>query len=207
MSEGVHRSRPDVMTMSAGVVTAGATAQEAMAENSAVANRIVGALRAMAVESQDVRTSDLGVRAVFAEQDERRITISERKPRIIGYVATNKLEVRLRDLDRASAVIDAMIAAGANEVNGPAFSLADDSVARRQARQAAVAQAREEAEDYADALGMTIARVLRVSERSSWLEEGGPIVVTGGRSAGTPIEPGEIETHVTVWIDYALVSR
>jgi len=101
-----------------------------------------------------------------------------------------------------------MFLAGANTVGGPTFSLSDSKPAERQARTAAVAAALEEAETYASALNMRVGRVLRVSERGDFDEEGGEyIVVTGSRIRRTPIEPGELTTRVNVWIDYALVPR
>jgi|GEM_PF-5962352 len=79
--------------------------------------------------------------------------------------------------------------------------------ALQSARRLAIAAATEEAEEYADALGMRIARVLRVSERSARSGSDGYITVTGNRSSGTPIEPGDLETQVQVWVDYALAPR
>lgn len=202
---GTHASRPDVMRFEAGVVTTGRTAREASEANAALTRRLVDALRGAGIAASDVRTSNLSLLARFNDRDQR--SSEELEPRIVGYVARNSLEVRVRDVSRASAVLDSLVAAGGNEVRGPYFSLADDTPARRSARQQAVAAARAEAEDYAAALGMRIARVLRVSERSGRVGEGSPIVVTGSRIAGTPIEPGEIETEVRVWIDYALAPR
>ncbi|HYJ28849.1 MAG TPA: SIMPL domain-containing protein [Allosphingosinicella sp.] len=201
---GTQASRPDVMRVTAGIVTTGGTAREAAEANAAVARRIVEALRAGRISEADVRTSRLRISPRF-ERERNGSETSE--PRIIGYVANNQLEVRVRDLARSTAIIDALIAAGANEVSGPYFSLADEAPARRSARRLAVAAARAEAEEYADALGMRIARVLRVSERSARAGGEPSIVVSGSRISGTPIEPGEIETQVQVWIDYALTPR
>ena len=64
-----------------------------------------------------------------------------------------------------------------------------------------------QAETYADALGMRIARVLRVSERDTNIAEDGTITVTGSRVRPTPIEPGEIAAQAQVWVDYAVVPR
>jgi uncharacterized protein YggE len=210
-AEGIHRSRPDVMTITAGVVTTGATAQEALAANSQLAARLVEVLRSKGVEPRDARTSELSVEPRFEEltpEGQQRRELENRRPRIVGYVANNRLELRLRDLARASELIDALFGAGANYVRGPNFSLSDPSPAQRLARRAAVATAREEADTYAEALNMRIVRVLRVSERGEFEWEGGEqIIVTGSRIERTPIEPGELSTRVTVWIDYAMVPR
>lgn len=208
-AHGDHPSRPDVMTISAGVVTTAASAREAMAANSALAGRLIEAVRAHGIDPRDARTAELSVEPLLEDPDSDSTDRRDgRGPRILGYVATNKLELRLRDLARAPDLIDALFSAGANSVEGPRFSLADPAPAERLARRAAVAAARTEADTYAEALGMRVSRVLRVSERGTFEWEGNEtIVVTGSRIRRPNIEPGELTTRIQVWIDYALVPR
>ncbi len=206
-ADGRHRSRPDVMTITAGVVTTAPTAREALTANSALANRLVDVVRAKGIEPRDVRTAELSVEPRFEELG-RDGAERQNPPRILGYVASNRLELRLRDLSTAPDLIEALFAAGANSVQGPAFSLADPAPAERLARRAAVEAARVEAETYAEALNMRVSRVLRVSERGNFEWEGDDtIVVTGSRIRRPNIEPGELITRITVWIDYAMVPR
>lgn len=206
-AEGEYLARPDVMGISAGVVTTGATAREALAANATMANRLLAAVRASGVEPRDVQTSQLAVTPQFARErgggdDDDRVR------RITGYVARNSVLLRLRDLRKAPDIINALFEAGANEVRGPSFSFQDPAPALKAARRDAVAEARGEADTYADALGMRISRVLRVSERQSFERDSeGYITVTGSRIPATPLEPGEISTRVRVWIDYAMAPR
>jgi uncharacterized protein YggE len=204
-AEGEHLDRPDMMSLSAGVVTTGRSAKEAMTANATMANRLLAAVRQAGIEPRDVQTSRL---TVAPQYDRERDGEESSVRRITGYVARNSLGLRLRDLGKAPDIVNALFEAGANEVNGPTFSLQDPEPALKAARVAAVAEARSEADTYAAALGMRIARVLRVSERSSFEgEDAGYITVTGSRIPLTPLEPGEISTRVRVWIDYALVPR
>lgn len=202
-AEGTDKRRPDVMTITAGAVTTAPTAREALDRNNALAAKLIESLRAHGIAAGDVRTSELSVDpTVDTDEAERQ----HRDPRIIGYVAKNNLEVQLRDLSRAAEAIDALFTAGANSIQGPRFSLADPKPAQKAARQSAVAAAREQAETYAAALGMRVVRVLRVSEHGGFdndREES--IVVTGTRIRRTNIEPGDLSTRITVWIDYALL--
>ena len=203
---GEARSRPDVMTITAGVVTSGASAREALASNSALANRLIEAVRAAGVPTADVRTSELSVSPRFA--DDSRRESEDRPPRILGYVASNQVELRLRDLAKAPQIVESLFQNGANQVRGPSFSLSDPKPARAAARRDAVAAATEEATAYADALNMRIVRVLRVSERGDPRgEENNSIIVTGSRVSRTPIEPGETTTSLTLWIDYAMAPK
>ncbi|HEX8469174.1 MAG TPA: SIMPL domain-containing protein [Allosphingosinicella sp.] len=206
-AEGEHLARPDMMGITAGVVTTGRTAKEALAANNAQANRLLAAVRQNGIEPRDVQTSELSVAPQFARDDgdgddEGRVR------RITGYVARNRLSLRLRELRKAPDVVNALFEAGANEVQGPNFGLSDPAPSLRAARRAAVAEARAEADTYAEALGMRVARVLRVSERGpSDREDGNYITVTGSRIPSTPLEPGEVSTAIEVWIDYALAPR
>jgi uncharacterized protein YggE len=205
-ADGEATSRPDLMGISAGVVTTGRTAKAALAANNVLANRLLDVVRAQGVAPRDVRTEELSVKPQFDKTDEQRANDEDRSPRIVGYVATNRLTLTLRDLGKAPDIVNALFESGANNVRGPSFGLSDPTPARREARRAAVAAARAEADDYAAALGMRISRVLRVSERGAFDEEdGNMITVTGSRIPPTPLEPGEIRTRIQIWIDYAMV--
>jgi len=202
-ADGEYRTRPDMMTIEAGVVSSGPTATRALAANSALAEKLLGAVRTQGVEPRDVQTSELSVSPVM---DDDRAERENREPRIIGYTARNTIELRLRDLGRAPDIINALFEGGANKVTGPTFSLSDPKPAQRQARAAAVSQAREEAEVYAKAFGMRIARVIRASERGNFeYDVGNSIVVTGSRIPRSNVEPGELTTRVNLWVDYALL--
>ena len=210
-AEGTHRTAPDVMTITAGVVTTETTARRALAANNELATRLVEAVRAQGIQPRDVQTSELSIvpqLEQLSDEAAERAERENRRPRILGYVATNNLEIRLRDLSRAPDIMDALFSAGANSVQGPRFSLAEPRPAERLARHAAVAAAREEAETYAEALNMRVVRVLRVSERGDFDWEGGEVItVTGSRIRRMPIEPGELTTRINLWIDYALAPR
>lgn len=205
-AEGEATSRPDMMAITAGVVTPGSTAQGALSANSEMVKRVIDVLRRSGIEARDVRTSNLEVEPRFAGDERERAHREGRAPRIMGYVAENSLRIRFRDLARAPAIIDALFAAGANRVDGPYFALQDPLQAERAAERAAARNAREEAEHYAALFGKRVSRVLRISERRSWTDDTSEsIVVTGGRT-DTPIEPGEITSKATLFVDYILVE-
>jgi len=204
---GETRTRPDVMTITAGVVTSGPTGREALASNSLLANRMIAAVRAAGVRLEDVQTSELSVSPQFADEDDDN-RARNRPRRILGYTARNEVELRLRDLATAPRIIESLFENGANEVRGPSFSLSNPKPAEALARRDAVAVATEEAATYADALNMRIVRVLRVTERGNPdREEGRYITVTGSRIRTAPVEPGELTTSVTLWIDYAMAPK
>jgi hypothetical protein len=206
-AEGEAKSRPDMMTITAGAVSTGATAQEAMRAGTALTERMIAAIRRGGVEPRDVRTREMRVFPRFGEGENERADSEARPPRIRGYVASNALEVRFRDLNRAPEIMDALFAAGANNVDGPRFSLQDPAPAQRAAERDAIRKGVVEAENYAAALGKRVSRLLRVGERQPWSRDrDDAIVVTGSRMAPA-IEPGEIATGVTVYMDFALTDQ
>lgn len=206
-ADGEARTRPDLMEITAGVVTTGETARAALAANTVLADRLIAAVRANGIEARDVQTSDLSVSPRFDRADEASADREDRPPRILGYVARNQLSLRLRDLARAPEVVNSLFEAGANEVRGPSFGLTNAAPAEASARQAAVVAAQAEALAYAEAFGMRIARVLRVSQRGAFDTEDDAIIVTGSRVRTPVLEPGEVRTAVTIWVDYAMVPK
>ncbi len=146
-AQGEARARPDVMTILAGVVATGATTAKALRANAELFDRLLAAVRAAGVAPSDLQTPALSVQPRFAPGEQDRAEHEDWPSRIVGYVAGNRKELRLRDLRCASALIEALFAAGANEVRGPTFSFADDRPQRRAAERAAVAEARAEAEN------------------------------------------------------------
>lgn len=206
-AEGSALSRPDVMTITASVVTTGARASDALAANNVLAGKLIDAVRGAGVAPTDIRTSNLSVRPQIEAAGSERAEREDREPRIRGYVVTNSLELRLRDLGKASSVLDALIVAGANDVRGPRFSLSNAAPAERAAERAAILEARAQADNYANALGKRIVRVIRVSERLSYRQDDDVIVVTGSRIQRTPVEPGELTTNATVFVDFAIADR
>lgn len=209
-ANGSSLDRPTITWFNVGVVSVGPTALGALEANSAEMNAVISTVRSFGVEARDVQTSQLRIEPSFAEESENYDEYRDpRPPRILGYVVRNTVELRLRSLDRAGAIIGALFEAGANYVNGPDFQLDDETreVALSAGRADAAANARAEAETYAQSFGMRIARVIRVSERSSRTGGGEGVAVTGTRIIGVPVEPGEIETTVQLWVDYALVPQ
>lgn len=202
-AEGSVDVPPDTMTVYASVVTTGATAAEALAHNNALAARLIDAVKASRLEVARLSTTNLDVNARFSGNRDDSLDNAQ-VPRILGYVADNTLEVELAQVDQAGDLISLLFEAGANEIRGPSFTLADPRPARRRAEQAAIAEARAEAESYAGALGMKVVRVVRVFDRDFRDGDDDRIVVTGSRIRPTPIEPGDVTFTAIVHVEFLL---
>ena len=128
----------------------------------------------------------------------------------------NTVIIELRDVTSAGLTISTLFDAGANKVEGPRFNI-DEATYQRAASEGerlALEDARRQAENLAGALGMRVSRVLRVSNREIDFNReygvrrgGGLIMVTGSRvtTSPTPLEPGEIDFEVELFVEFALV--
>lgn len=179
------RRVPDIATLSAGVITQAADAQAAMRDNAAQMERVMSALRAAGIAERDIRTTGVNLHPQYRHAEDS-------APTITGYQAGNTVEVTVRDIARIGPTMDALVASGANHVNGPSFSIDKPGEARDEARRDALEDARTRARMYAEALGLQVRRIVSISEAAA----GGPIRPVGMArmemaSADTSISPGE----------------
>lgn len=189
---------PDLAEISAGVVTMASSATAAAARNADAMTRVIAALRAARVADRDIQTAGVGLQPQYAYEQGQ-------APRLTGYQATNSAVVRLRDLPRAGAVIDALVGAGANQIGGPTFKIADEDAALDVARGAAIAKARARAELYARAAGLRVARIARIAEAGAEPPRPMPMMsAMSARAESTPIAPGEVALTAEVTVDFEL---
>lgn len=219
-AEGQSRRTPDLAQFSAGVVTSGRTAAEAMAANSRQMDAVIAALRGAGIAERDIQTSAISLQPRFSDPD-REAQLRARMarqpyvppadpepPRIIGYEARNNVQVRVRRLGEMGRVIDALVASGANQVNGPNFTLDEPKAAQDEARVEAIATGRQRAELYARAAGMRVVRIVSISEGGGYYPVD-QIVVTGSRVGApapppTPVAPGEVSVGARVSMQFEL---
>lgn len=200
---GKSTRTPDIATISTGVQTRAPTAQGAISQNSERMARVLAALRAAGVKERDIRTSQLNLNPQYDYRRE-----SGEGPRLTGYMATNQVSVRFRDIAKSGEIIDALVSVGANQINGPMLSIDDVDEALDEARADAIAKGRQRAELYAAAMGKRVARVVMVSEGGRVNRP--PVVVTASRaiameaSADTEIVPGEQDVSVTLQMSFDL---
>lgn len=196
---------PDIATVGTGVQTRAPTAQAAMQQNAAQTEKLIAALGKAGIAKKDIQTSGINLNAQYdySNRDGQPST-----PRFIGYEASNQLTVKLRDVKRVGASLDAMVAAGATNLNGPTFTIEDPSPLHVQARGAAMKTAKAQAEFYAQAAGYRSARLLSIAESNSGGQPPMPMLQSARFKADaapvTPVEPGQVSASVTLTVQYAL---
>lgn len=193
------KGEPDQVEIGAGVTTEAATAVEAMRLNAEQMSRVVDRIRALGIAADDVQTTGINLNAAYDYESGR--------PVFRGYQASNRVSVLLRKVERTGPVLDALVAAGATDINGPSFSIDDDTAPRAAARKAALDKAKSQAEDYARWAGFAGVRLLQISEA---VNPGRPMPYAMEARAvamdakATPVEPGLVGTSVTVNVTYEM---
>ena len=199
----IVRSAPDVAQIGAGVTTRAPTAQAAVRLNADAMDRLIKRLGDLGIARKDIQTSNFNLNPNYTynnQTGERTFT---------GYNVNNQVNVKLRDLKRAGEVLDALVAAGANNIYGPNFMLEDDMKAKAVARTNAFKRGKMMAEEYARMAGYSGVKLLEVSESFQGYgnvpsPEGAIVVTAASRDAKTPIEPGEVGTGVTIMVKYEM---
>lgn len=195
---------PDIATVRAGVVSQGATAAAALGDNARRMAQVVRALKAAGIADRDIATSTVSLQPQYRYAENQ-------PPVVTGYQATNGVSVRFRDIGRAGPVLDALVAAGANQIEGPAMALAEPDAALDAARADAVKRARARAALYAQAAGLRVDRVVSINENGE--DAGGSPqpptpyrarVMASAQDAATVVMPGETDVTVTLQVRFLL---
>lgn len=192
---------PDLAIISAGVVTRASKASAALQQAATRMDRVRAALKRAGVADRDIQTSNINLNPEYSYENNQ-------APRLTGYSATNQLSVRFRDIGNAGAILDALVAEGANQINGPTLTIDKPEAALDEARSRAVASGRARAELYARALGLRIVRVVSVSESGGNYAPPPPMPVMMARAEGaqadTKIDPGEQKLQVNLAMTFEL---
>lgn len=202
VSESIE-SAPDMATISTGVQTRALAAKDAMAQNAAQMDKLVAALLKGGIERKDIQTSGINLNPQY-DYSQRS---DGQPPRFIGYEANNQLTVKVRKIDKAGELVDAMVGAGATNVNGPTFGIAEPDKLLDQARLKSLKTAQERANLYAQATGYKSARLISISEGGGYSPPM-PVMMTARMDAAaapqTKIEPGQISTSISLNVQYVL---
>ena len=190
---------PDVAIISAGVVTRQPTASAAIQQNATQMARVLAALKRAGVADRDVQTSSVSLNPEYRYQDNQ-------PPQLNGYTASNQVNIRFRDIRNTGRILDALVAEGANQINGPSLTIDKPEAALDEARSQAIANGRARAEFYARSLGKRVVRLISVSEGGgNYPAPPMPMMMEArAQSADTKIVPGEQKLQVTLSMVFEL---
>ena len=193
---------PDVAIISTGVVTRAATATAAIQQNAARMERVRAALKRAGIEDRDIQTSSINLNPEYHYQQNK-------APTLTGYTASNQVSVRFRDIGDTGKILDALVAEGANQINGPSLMIDKPEQALDEARMKAIAAGRARADLYARALGMRVTRLLSVSEAGGYavpppMPMYARVEAASAMDASSKIDPGEQKVQVSVSMSFEL---
>jgi len=192
---------PDIAYARVGVRTMAATAREALTENSATMAAIFEVLRERGIKDRDMRTASLSLNPRWraeARQDGTRAQV------LIGYEASNQLNVTCRDLAKLGELLDALAGAGANDMRGISFDIDDKDQLMNEARARAVRNGQAKAELFAREAGVELAEVLLLSEMGAQTPIHRGRAVAQMAAAAVPIDEGEQTISATVSLTFAI---
>lgn len=194
---------PDIALISLGVQVEGETAAAAMADQAKRMNAVFAAVKAAGVADRDMQTGNLSLNPVYDYPNNQ-------KPRLRGYQASNQIGIKVRDLTKLGATLDATVKAGGNTINGVSFSIDKPEPLKDQARTDAIKDAAAKAELYARAVGYRVKRIVSISENDYQPPMPVPMLQMARNqvadAAPTPVAAGEVSLEVQVSVLFELTK-
>lgn len=190
---------PDMATITLGVTEQAPTAQAAMAANASHMTAVTAALRRQGIAEKDIQTSNLNLNPQYQY-------VENQPPRLTSYQASNQVVIRVNDLGKLGPTIDAVVSAGANQVQGISFGLKDAQGSEDAARKLAAKALAAKADLYATATGYRVSRLISLSESGGYAPQ--PVMPMAmarmAKADSTPISAGELTVRVEVSGAYEL---
>jgi uncharacterized protein YggE len=191
---------PDIAYIYLGVHTESPDAKEAVSSNNAQSQKVKDALTQFGIDPKDIQTSNF---SIYPNQQYD----NNGKPTTLRYIVDNTVYVTVRKLDKIGDLLDAVVQAGANSIQSISFDVADRSAALSQARKLAVTDAHDQAQELAQAAGVTLGDVQTISYYSSPT----PVPMYDAKSLGAaaapasvPISTGQLVLSVDVSMVYTI---
>ena len=192
---------PDLAQIDSGVTTEAKTAREASEANNKAMGIVLLALKNAGIAEKDFQTSRLSLSPQSAPGRNANAPFQ-----IVGYRASNRITVTIRDITKVADTIDILVGSGANEISGISFMVSKASKLLDEARSEAITDAKRKAEIYAQAANVTVGAPISISEEAT----PGPIPyrkMAAGMAASTPVAQGEETLRVTVSVSYELKPK
>ncbi len=191
---------PDIAYVNIGVHTEGANAADAVASNNTDSQKVIDAIKSLGVAAKDIQTTNF---SIYPQQQYD----NQGKPTgEIKYVVENSVYVTVRNLNNVGQILDGAVKAGANSINGVQFDVADRTQALSDARKAAMDNAKAQAQELAQAAGVTLGPVQSIS-----ISNGNPPIpfaqmkaAPQAEAASVPVSPGQLNITVQVNVVYQI---
>ena len=212
-ADGKVTATPDLATVDVGVMTQAATATDAKNQNDAKVNKVIAFVKQQGIADADIKTQQLNL---YPQQSYGGVMVPggvPTTPKITGYQANQTVEIKVRGVDKDQTalekILDGAVNNGANEVDGVNFSFANPDALQQQAQETAIANAKVKAQALAKAAGLTLGKVVSVSETNSAFPGPVPYAVNsamglGGaaKSVAPDIQPGSQDVSESMTVTF-----
>ena len=192
---------PDIARINAGVVTQAPTATAAIEQNARRMAAVRAALRRAGIADRDIQTSNVSLNPDYRY-------VENQSPQLVGYRAGNEVTVRFRDIANTGRILDALVAQGANQINGPILGLDKPGAALDEVRTTELRTAQARVDLYARAMNKRVRRILSVSEAGLGYQPMPRPMMAEARGAAdmaqTKIDPGEQIVSISLTVSYEL---
>lgn len=195
---GLVTLTPDIAYISIGIHSQEASASVATTDNNTKSQAVIDAIKGFGVEAKDIQTTNFSIYPQQQYDPNGKLTG-------IIYMVDNTVYVTVRDLTKLGDMLDGTVRAGANNINNISFDVADKTAALSQARLAAVAEARKQADELTGATGVTLGEVQTIS----YNDYTPPVAIQYARAdsmsaSSVPVQAGSMQISTTVTIVYLL---
>jgi uncharacterized protein YggE len=194
---GTGTAAPDTAEISLGVTFTSKDRLGAQDKTSKATAAVIAAVKAAGIDTADIQTGRISLDQQYGSNGNK----------VVGYQASQSIDVKTKSVDRISAAVTAATTAGATDISDPTFSLADASTARVDAIGKAMADAKSRAQAMAKAAGRTLGRVISVAESET--NQASPLYraaaeASAKSSVPVPVETGTVETQAQLTVIFAL---
>ncbi|MDB5082790.1 MAG: hypothetical protein JWP00_4714 [Chloroflexi bacterium] len=198
---GIVILKPDVVNLNVGVQFRAPTVAEAQKQSADASAKITAALQAAGIKADDIKTVNYTIYPDYVYEPNQ-------APRLSGYQITNSLQVTIRDINKTGVIIDAASSAGANQIGGINFTVENNTEALKQARAAAVDNAKAKADQLAAAGKISVGSIVNIVETEQ-NNQPQPLAQAAGLKAdaavaSTQVESGQLRVVVNVQVTYAV---
>jgi len=193
VGQGQVQEAPDQAVIVVGASHQADTAEQALSQANHAVAEMIEVLEASGIDGRDMQTSGLGLRPVYDHNRK-----DNQRPLLVGFTASNRLTVKVRDIASVGAVLSDLVAAGANDISSVSFGLSDPERTQDAARRDAVADARAKATLYAEAAGVSLGKVVSISEAGATMPRPEMMRTAMASMDAVPIAAGELTVSAQV---------
>lgn len=211
---GKVSAAPDVADINVGVVTQAPTARDALSANNQAMDALLATVKERGVAAKDVQTTSLNINPQYSQPPRNQagqfVGQEGFQPQIYAYEVTNTVNITARDLTKLGELLDAVVSAGANRMNGISFRFEEPEALLDQCRKQAMADAKRKAEMLAGEAGVVLGMPLTISEQGAAPPPPRPMMymmrgeMAAMDAASVPVASGEQELRLTVHVTYEL---